>query len=174
MIELIVGFEEETYLAHEHVLTVSFLFEHLCREHPASLKLAEDDAETFGYMLEYLYKSRIPSYSAETHQHIQSFHQKIVLLYVMAEKYGLDRLQARLIVVLKARVAMTCEDFFEDARFMFQNIPREEGPYFVYFYKVAKIHLPEALEEQWMRVYMERGGPFMIALGKVMSSLLKK
>jgi hypothetical protein len=137
-----------------------------------TLHLPTDDSKIFGYMLRWLYTHQLPSGEKWSDLPAPVLYHQLMKLYAMGEKYGLNNLQDQIVPNLE-KIEITSKVFFHEARNIFGKIPSQKGSYFGHFDNAAKRHIRDALEENWMLEMMEEGGPFVVALGKVLGSLLQ-
>lgn len=152
VITICVGPEQRLFAAHEDILSISPLFDSVCREQSLSsaskrVNLPDEIPEVFSSVLEYLYKgdyyprlqhdkrrnswnledggcaASSPNDSTLYHRGLQQSLLKDTLVYCSAERFGLEKLKLLALKKQGLRSGVQCSTVLASARYAYANTP---------------------------------------------------
>lgn len=184
------GLPDEKFYVHQNVLAQSPVFASMCK-HPGfeegrtrHIHLPDDDAETFGLLLDYLFSRNWEPPRASFESQMESH----VDLYIIADKYDVGRLKIRIQGKVEVMVQHLCAprglrrltangglpedttvcDFFKAMKRLYENLPESDNTFRAFFVRQSEWVLGIALPKDYKVLddLIADGGPFAVDMFK--------
>ena len=125
------------------------------------INLPDNDAEIFGYFLEYLYTGSLPSQNTSSLDH----GLKLASLYTLSDKYQLKVLKEKIVKIMETDLSISgdCDVFFPVMHQMFEGVTRADKDFHDYFHRMAFRALKNMNEDEYknLRKMLSREKPLI-------------
>ena len=175
-----VGKTKPDFIVHVSILSRSPIFACMCdgpyiENTNRHIDLPDEDAESFGWFLEYLYTGTLPTYDTSPLNH----RLKLASLYILSDKYQLESLKESIIKyidnVADPWISAESDVFFTIMHKIYQGVTPTDKYFDSYFSKTAfkVLNDIDGDRHDHLKEILSKGEPFAVDVFYVQRSLYK-